>query len=305
MKKLIIYLISTLLVVVVIDVIFGLSMQSYLKHYKLPGDYRSIDYVVNEAKEDVIIIGSSVALHSIIPTIVEDSLKLTCYNGAANGQQLPYYETMIGYILKRYSPKMIILGITPDVCSFPGVGERYNILVPYYKRGNQYLDSCMESTMSFGSLFLKSNLIRYNSIWWRILLYHFISPDNQGKNGFVGKDAPRVLPTLTETKMDQPMLKEREEQMKQIINDCKKHSVKIVICLPPQYTKFVGPNPCAKSLESLCVENHISFLDDSQDSVFLLHPEWFHDNLHLNEKGAELYTKQFVKELKKSLYAYD
>lgn len=305
MKKVFVYILSVIVVVLLVDVIFGIATRYYLNHYKLPGDYRSIDYVVRDANEDVMILGSSVALNSLMPGIIEDSLGVSCYNGAANGQQFPYYQTMIDYILKRYSPKIIILGITPDVCSYPGVGERYNILMPYYKSGNLFLDSCMESSMPFASLFYKSYLFRYNTIWWRILLYHFVSPDNSGEKGFVGKDVPMVLPELTETRLDEPMLKEREEQLKHMFMACKKSGVRLLVYFPPLYTRITGSNRCAKSFKRLCVENQVPLIDNSQDSVFLVHPEWFHDNLHLNEKGAELYTKQFVKELKKCLYAYD
>ena len=48
---------------------------------------------------------------------------------------------------------------------------------------------------------------------------------------------------------------------------------------------------------------HIPFLDHYRDSSFTGHAEYFYDFGHMNRQGAELYSKQVAKELKrKKLY---
>ncbi len=298
MRKAAKFLLGVVMLVVLADVLFGVATRYYLSHYRLPGDYRSIDYVVRDAREQVMILGSSVALNSLMPGVVEDSLGLTCYNGAANGQQFPYYQTMADILFKRYTPRMIVLGITPDVCSSPGIGDRYNILMPYYKTGNAFLDSCMESTIDYAPLLYRSSLIRYNTIWWRILLYHFVSADDSRQKGFVAKDVPLSLPELTETRLDLPMVDERREQLLQLFESCRDRGVELVIYFPPLYTRITGSNRCTRSLEALCRDHGVRFIDDSQDAAFLEHPEWFHDNFHLNGNGARVYSRQFAGKLK-------
>lgn len=46
------------------------SLSFYSKRYGLPGDYAKIEYLFHQANEDVVIIGSSVAINSFMPDIM-------------------------------------------------------------------------------------------------------------------------------------------------------------------------------------------------------------------------------------------
>ena len=73
--------VSIIVIVLVFDVIFGQVMSFYSKRYGLPGDYAKIEYLFHQANEDVVIIGSSVAINSFMPDIMMDSLGISVFMG--------------------------------------------------------------------------------------------------------------------------------------------------------------------------------------------------------------------------------
>lgn len=303
MKKVLIYIVPVLVILLAVDVVLGLVSDYYMDHATLPGDYRAIDHVVRECDDEIVIVGSSVALNSLVPQMIEDSLSMTCYNGGANAQQMPYYLTMLDCLFSRYNPRLIILGLTPDACSTVGVGERYNILAPYYHRGYRMIDSCMEQGDQVKRLLLRSSMVRYNTIWWRILLYHFVTADNPGEKGYVAKDVPPALPTLLGEQVDS-MTAERHDQLLRLIGMCRAHGTKLIVYFPPQYRRFTLTDRSANvAVAALCKQAGVMCVDDSQDSTFMAHPEWFYDEKHLNLNGAPVYTSGFIRHIEQIINA--
>lgn len=298
MKKIVCFIGVVALIVVACDLTFGAFSKYYVKNHPLPGDYRSIDYIIKESKDEVVILGSSVALNSFMPSLAEDSLGVSCYNAGANGQVLPFFKSVLECMLSRYTPKLVILGMRPDELSGTGIGGRYNILVPYYKMGYETIDRYMESKDKYEPWLLKSNLYRYNTIWWRILLYHFITPGEPGEKGFVAKGIPMYFPEMTTTKAAQNCSEERLNELQSMITLCESKGVKMVVYFPPMYTKIEGVSTSVERVKEICAKHHFPCFDDSQDSTFLAHKEWFYDNVHLNKDGAPVYTKSLVKRLK-------
>jgi hypothetical protein len=58
-------------------------------------------------------------------------------------------------------------------------------------------------------------------------------------------------------------------------------------------------------LKELCVKHNISFFDYSNDSEFVHHNDLFKDGLHLNAKGADVFTAKFVDDLEKKAFLRD
>ena len=77
----------------IVDYLFGLLVKYQIKK-GLPGDYKPIEYALKECNEDILILGNSIVINSLKPSIIEDSLGMTCYNAGASGQTLYYYHTI-------------------------------------------------------------------------------------------------------------------------------------------------------------------------------------------------------------------
>ena len=57
-----------------------------------------------------------------------------------------------------------------------------------------------------------------------------------------------------------------------------------------------------KEVERICKDKNIHFYNDTQDSIFLAHQDWFYDSSHLNKFGAIEYSKLFAKRLHDSYF---
>lgn len=298
MRKLFSFFVAVVALLIAIDLLFGYLSDVYVKKYGLHGDYKSVEYVIKECKDDVLLIGSSVVINSLMPTVIEDSLGVTCFNTGANSQTLPYFHTILNCILRRYTPKMIVLGLRPDELSGEDIG-RYNLLVPYYHTGINEIDSILESQDKREIYLLQSNLYRYNTIWFRILLYHFIRGHENTSKGFLAHEKPLLPPYMTNSAGSQDVSVTKIELFTDIIDKCKERGIEIVVYSPPMYTIYKEKTGTIKELERICGENNIPYYYDTQDKTFLDHQDWFYDNVHLNKYGALEYSKIFASRLKK------
>ncbi len=298
MKKLLGFIFACAMLVSLTDLAFGAFSKCYVSNKPLPGDYESVDYLIKRGTDDVFILGSSIALNSLMPSVLEDSIGVTCFNGAANGQTLPFFESMMECVLKRHKPKMFILGLSPREFAGSGVGGRYNFLIPYYGNGYSMIDSCLEARDKYEPYLLKSSLYRYNTIWWRILLYHFITPGEPGEKGFVAKGIPYVFPTLYKMEASDSITEQRKREFLSMAERCRQNGVRLVVYFPPQYYLTDRKSATIRFVEKYCGEHGILFYDDSDDEDFLNHKEWFYDNVHLNKDGAVVYSRMFTGRLR-------
>lgn len=298
MKKLLIYLFGVVAFVVIADIVVGYALDRYMKNHRLPGDCASIDYTIKNLDEEVVILGNSVVLNSLMPSVLTDTLGMSVYNAAANGQSLDFFYTMLDCITRRHKPKVVILGLRDELFTTDGVGVRYNILAPYYGMGYRVLDSCMDVSGKYAEIMMKSTFLRYNSIWWRILLYHFVTPNEQGEQGFIAKPKPNYPPEkVTVTKNPEPK-QSRIDVLNRIINICRKNGIKLIAITPPVYYRSPEDNKVVKKVTEILKSNDIPFIDDYRHPYYQEHPELFYDGGHLNGEGALKYSKEKSSQLK-------
>lgn len=294
MKRVIKFISICTITIVVVDLLFGIGMKYYVSNYQIPGDYKTFDYMMKSPNEDLYVLGSSVALNGVNASILTDSLGLSCWNGASNGQALAYCEVMTERICKAGKAKYILLGMRPNELG-SGLG-RIRLLMPYYKTGISTLDTYLDEETKYNKIFLKSSLYRYNTIWFRIFLYNFIEPGEKGERGFIAKPIPSIQPTLHELANKEYHINENgTRRFENIINMCDKAGVKLVVFFPPMYDRYKEGyvNGC-KAIEKICEKENVPYYDMSQDETFLNHPEWFYDNVHLNINGAQVFSSQLL-----------
>ena len=300
MKRFLKYFSIVILVVVGFDLLFGWAVNSYVKSHPLPGDYRAIDYLINQSDEDCLILGSSLAINSLMPSEMEDSLGMTCYNGGANAQSIPFYETALSCVLSRHTPRMVIFVFGPNELSGTGPGKRFNVLTPYYHCGHELVDKNLEARDKYERWFLKSSTYRYNKIWWRILLYHFIDYNDKSDKGFVPHEKPLTAPIMGIMEAED-VTKEYLDCFKRCIDLCQQKGIKVVCVFPPCYKKLDdGEYPSVSAVRHICEPMGGIVIDDMKDANFRSHTEWFFDQVHFDIDGSKAFTRQFLHELKKA-----
>ena len=111
MKKFCIWLIAFFVAVVAIDFGFGAGCNYMIKHADA-GFTKMDNYIANLCDEEILIFGSSRALHHYVPEIISDSLGMSCYNCGMNGNGILYLYSRYLMVTKRYTPKVIVYEVT-------------------------------------------------------------------------------------------------------------------------------------------------------------------------------------------------
>ena len=286
-------------IVVAVDLLFGLAMKKYISTYRLKGDYRAVDHILTDSDDDeLMVLGSSVALNSINTKTLEDSLGIKIYNGGSNGQTMPYYQTLLEIIAGRPKLKTVIMGLAEINLTDHGTGVRYRFLVPYYDTGYKPIDERLEGMSAMERVFLKSSLYRYNTMWFRILLYHFFEPGIKGANGFIAKDIPAFYPHKEILEQDMVMSDERACQLDSMAELCRKNGIRLIVCMTPRYEQRNIETDVERNLRSRAARGDFELWFDIASTPLSADSTMFYDNTHLNYKGAEIYTSTIIERLK-------
>ncbi len=304
-RKFLVKVLAFLLVLGAVDWGLGAVIGHFFRR-TLYGENWSKENWVLSRPYDVVILGSSRAFRSYVPSIMADSLKLSVFNAGANGQYLLYAYALEQMILETYKPKLILLDLLPNYVtqSEPVEQElgRMSALAPYadYKEVRRLLTQGKLGEEAK----LRSQLYRYNSRLLSLAENYFKRP--QGiDNGFVhiGKTRFRDVNHFADDLDTNPRVKfdpYRIEILKKFIRSAQAAGVPVVLCFSPA----VAPSS-AKILEilsfyqELANEMQVPMIKMTSES----YPEFqertlYSDVIHMNEPGARKYTPLFVKELR-------
>ena len=129
-KKVLIGLVSIIVLLVAAD--WAVGTWSEKMYYKSKyGMYRRQIYVMKEANEDLLIMGSSRAAHHYVPQILEDSLGMTCYNAGSDGECIYYHYCLLASMIERgHTPKVVVYEVMnlDDVLPFEN-NDTYNAII--------------------------------------------------------------------------------------------------------------------------------------------------------------------------------
>lgn len=299
MKRIIIWFLIIAGVIVALDVAFGFAFGKYMDSHTLPGDYEMTDHVLRGFDEEGIVLGSSVALNSINTKTLQDSLGMTFFNGGANGQTFPFYLTMLKAVTEQKSPKKVLLALTPENLDGTALGDRYNFLSPYYGRGIADIDERMENGELSERVFLKSNFYRLNRIWFRIMLYNFMSAGIKGENGTIVKPLPSSFPPRRAFQGDFRMTPERRKDFEEFLKICRDKEIDLTVLFTPQYTeKHPKPLTAVREAEALCRRYGARFFDDTLMEPFNSDSTLYYDDIHVNLNGTKIYTDTIISRLR-------
>ncbi len=298
LKKLAIFIV----ILFIVDRAVGAVLTHYF--YKISStEAARISYAVNEAKEDMIIFGSSRANHHYVPTVFEDSLHLKCFNAGVDGEFIIYHDCVLKCILKRATPQVIILDVNPDEFSTKKNDQVYSelaLLLPYYN-SHREIDSLV-NLKSMGERYkVVSDMYRYNSLISTIAINNLIHKTDTSIHGYCPlyrtlKGPQPVLDVTGDTELDTVKL----DVFRSFIREAMAAGSKLYIFISPSYQKRNAVPNTILTASRISNEMHVPFYDFSKDERFTTHPEFFSDGSHLNDKGARLYSQIVYNLIKKS-----
>lgn len=302
MKKDYIRLVKKIMVIAGILVVIDLALTKLFQHFYFKlrsGESAQTTYAVTKATDQWIVFGSSRAVHHYIPSIIEDSFALSCYNAGKDGQGILYQYGVLKSILSRTTPKVIIIDADADEFRENEAGYgRLSALLPYYYSKREVQDVVNERSR-YERIKTFSGLYRYNSLFLNTFFGNLKQDSDGIEKGYKPLDKlwNKPLTSAMAIKKD-PIDSLKVNYFKRFIEDAKKRGSDVFVVVSPVFEREITRPVSLQITESICKNMGATFIDARQDTAFISHPEFFADIDHLNEKGALVYTKFICNKIK-------
>lgn len=297
MKKFLIKVIIFFTFLSVLDYAAGRTFD-YLSTHAKGGMTKRDNYICDELESDILLCGSSRCVHHYNPKIISDSLGLSCYNSGQDGNGIILLYGRLQMIKSHYEPKMIIYDISPGFDLLIGEdNHRYlTWLKPHYSRkGISEIFQSVDRTERYKML---SSMYRYNSHFFELAVDYFHPIINVDDNGFV--------PIATE--MDKSKIRRKSSSRKDKyqfdslkLDYLRKYvdevGNRLVFVVSPIW--YGMDTAQLQPLIDLCKSRKIPLLDYSNNPKFVHNDIYFKDGSHLNARGADEFTKDLIKDLRK------
>ena len=244
---------------------------------------------------DVLILGPSTANHHYDCKIIEDSLGMTCFNAGRDGQNIIYDAMVLEGFLTRCTPKLVVVDVTHSTLSDTWMSSLndFNCYYGFLQPIDDIIDSIGGPLDRFNRM---SNIYRYNKTWEWLLNARFAktAEDLDGYRPLEVKDIKGLKATNESSQF--VMEEECRHYLDRIIDICKEKNVKILFAISP--TLVIDNGIFAKNVNDVLHGKRVELMNWNGDTAYINHPELFYDKTHLNAKGAEVFTKEFVGKVK-------
>jgi hypothetical protein len=248
---------------------------------------------------DMLIIGSSRANHHYVPSVFEDSLKISFYNAGRDGNGTFYQLALLKTILNRYTPKIIVFDYSSVFFKGPEEYDQMASLLPYY-RTHKEIRPIVEMKSPFEKIKLLSEIYPFNSQLLTISVGNLKMNKKRvaDDKGYVALH--RIWPFPLDS-VAQSSVQEFDTVKINAFTECllaaKKSGVKIFVVCSPIFQKYTNNQQIDKCRE-ICNSVGLPFWDYSKDDFFLNNSHLFQDIVHLNDNGAREFSKILASKIK-------
>jgi hypothetical protein len=300
------YLLQALLFIALLaaaDFIVGKTLKYFYERQSSGWEY-STRYSAEQTKADVLIFGASRAQQQYNPTYFEDTLHLTCYNAGRDGTPFFYHYAMLQAVLKRYTPKIIVLD-----CEYAALKnaassyERLSVLLPLYKDHPE-----MQNTINLRSRYEKykflSSIYPYNSMLFKIAVANLQSNKQEQEDikGYVPLRSSINEPIKTfDYRMPYELDSIKIKMLNSFIDECSKRNIRLYFVCSPYYMKTIGTDYSLAVTKKIAAEKNVPFFDYSKDTMYFSSPQFFDDTVHLNINGSKIFSSAIAAKIKKDL----
>lgn len=289
--------------IIVLDILVGNGLE-FLYFKQKYGLYARTTYGLEQTEADLLIFGSSSANHHYIPTIFEETLNVTAYNEGRDGIDILYQAAILKGIFKRYTPKIIILNLSPYELSTERGYDRLSALLPYCKKYPE-----MKRTIFLRSKFEKwkllSKIYPFNSTFLTLLNgIHKVVGNKAQDNGYLP-----LIGSLDTNKFRRQTLDvqsqidpNRVKALIDFINQCKQRKVLVYIFFSPVYDFGSHETLTIKEAMRISEAMKIPQINFINDPNFKGQALIFKDNGHMNHDGAIKFSKILAAYIKENLH---
>ena len=295
MKKFVLKVSIFFIVVLIFDILSGKAF-SYLVDHAKGGDNMRNNYICNETNEDILVFGSSRAIHHYNPIIISDSLDMSCYNCGQDGNGIILNYGRYQLICQRYHPKVLIYDVIPDYDLLVGEDNHKYLgyLCPYYDRKG--IDEVFESIDDTEKYKMKSQMYRYNYGFVQVISDYVHPQQSEGIKGFRPVHKEMDTMKISKRRKKEPIYDYLKiEYINKMVDELK--DTKIIFVVSPYWNGM--DTTSFAPVKTMCQQRAIPFIDYSNNPKYVHHNKYFYDGLHLNARGANEFTKDLIMELRK------
>ena len=288
-----------LCIVFIADFIIGNSLKKFYFKQQSGYDYLTT-YAIEKNKAEFLIFGSSRAVSIFNCDIFEDQTDFSCYNVGRDGEPIFYHYGILKAVLKRYTPKIIILSF--DAGNFSKKADDYDklsVLLPYYETHPE-IRPIVELKGPYEKLKLLSKIYSYNSLLLPIIAGNiaFNQKKYYNSNGYIPiyKIFSGPLQTFDYTNEGE-LDSVKVNTYKHFIQDCIKSNIQLYIVCPPYMVNQIGIPPSITTAKKIAREYNIDFFDYSKDEFYTTKPQLFADYRHLNPQGVTIFSNAIIEKI--------
>ena len=284
------------IIVAVVDFGYG-KVGDYLRDHIRSGASEKVRYVCEQCNEDIIMMGSSRMQHHYVPRVFEDSLGMTCYNAGMDGNGILLSYGFLKMVLERYTPKVIVYDISGFDLYVDDNTKYLDFMKPYYKTEYESVAALFDDVDPLERWKMNSNLYRYNSKLLQLI----------GDNLHTTSTFEKGYSPIHRTMNYEPTLSENEEKevdslkityICKFVELAKKNDIKLIFTTSPTYygkLKLKEDSP----MNILSKKLDLNFMNHYYDSLICSSKEYWSDGTHMNDDGAQLFSKTIVGEIGK------
>ena len=296
MKKFLLKLGLFFLALIVVDRALGMVF-SYMGDHAKGGYIGHHKYVTDKVNEDILIFGSSRAIHHYNPQIISDSLGMSCYNCGQDGNGIILFYGLWQMIKDHHKPKMIIYDVSTSFDLFEGESnQRYLgwLRADYDRPGVKEIFSEIDSTEQYKMM---SMLYRYNSKFMQNIT-DFVHPifTIEG-NGYLPLKGEMDTMKIRKPEGVKSIPKYDEAKLV-FINKLIDEAKDVRLCFVASPLWYGMDEETLQPIRDICKKRKIPFIDYSNDSKYVHNNRYFSDGSHLNAVGADEFTKDLLAEIR-------
>lgn len=251
-----------------------------------------VNYNLNREHSDILILGSSRCYYHYVPSIIKshiDSISnkdYSVFNLGINGFFLNYNCCLIESLLRKYTPKLIILETSDE--RLENIQE-IHYLYPFFDE-NEIIQKYTKQLGLKEYIKLHFNSYKFNNM---IIpsIYGLMTPKDKGdgyypRYGSICKDESLYIIERLKIKENMTINPILKKNLTNVFKLCKDKGVTLVVFSSPQF----GYYRANKNLAQLCKEHDIPYFDMMANDYFNTNYKLFKDAVHLNDDGAKEFT---------------
>lgn len=287
MKKYIIHIFLFFVIILTIDICFGKAYDYMASHAKGGETKATYDFLM-EDQYDIIVMGSSRANHHYVPSVIENSTGMTCYNAGLDGNGIILMYGRYKLITNRYNPKVILYDVEPffDIIEYDYDDHHRRYLAdlkPYFFQPG--IKEIFKDVGWTEAVKAHSSLFRYNGIYFSYLR-NYIKAVPSSDNGYLP-----LLGSISEEpkKMESPVQvidSLKLSYIRKIVRDAQSRGIEFVFVTSPKYR---ADSVSIQPVKDIADELGVPFWDYT-DAPEFQKMEYFKDPMHLNDEGAKKFT---------------